>query len=158
MDMSKKWEIITPESVCVSPLKEKLVTNEAGWTRWERPTAQSPATGCVVLDYLLELLAQDPSRSLEVMATRMGLQAADLNGVIRAMSGLNGRDFLTRYQLARGKELLACTNLTVKEIATICGFKTANCFTTVFQHYHHLAPLHYRQSNRPENYRELYRW
>lgn len=95
--MSKKWKIITPESVCVSPLKEKLVTNEAGWTRWERPTAQSPATGCVVLDCLLELLAQDPSRSLEVMATRMGLQAADLNGVIRAMSGLNGRDFLTRY-------------------------------------------------------------
>ena len=122
------------------------------------PSYSDQITSCRPSGRLLELLAQDPSRSLEVMATRMGLQAADLNGVIRAMSGLNGRDFLTRYQLARGKELLACTNLTVKEIATICGFKTANCFTTVFQHYHHLAPLHYRQSNRPENYRELYRW
>lgn len=158
MDMSKKWKIITPESVIVSPLKEKRVTNEAGWTRWERPADQSPATGCVVLDSLLELLAQNPSRSLETMAARLDLQAADLNGVIHAMSGLNGRDFLTRYQLARGQELLACTNLTIKEIAKRCAFNTANCFTTIFQRHYRLSPLQYRQRFRQENYQELYRW
>lgn len=55
-------------------------------------------------------------------------------------------NYLTRYRLAKSRNLLRNTHLTVSEISAICGFQTPSYFTHVFNKEMGKTPKEFRQS------------
>ena len=52
--------------------------------------------------------------------------------------------FLMNYRIAKSTELLRDSNLSIADIATMCGFQTPNYFASVFRKEKEISPREYR--------------
>ena len=59
-------------------------------------------------------------------------------------TGMPPHRWLTQRRLARAKDLLASSDLTLTEIATACGFYDQSYFTRVFAKYEGTSPGRWR--------------
>lgn len=64
--------------------------------------------------------------------------------------GISPKEFLTRFQVSRGKEQLTVTEQSVEAIAAACGYKNAVTFSGAFKRIIGMTPTEYRSSNRKE--------
>lgn len=55
-------------------------------------------------------------------------------------------NYLMSYRISKGAELLCDTNLSVSEIASMCGFQTPNYFASVFRKEKGTTPREFRQN------------
>lgn len=56
--------------------------------------------------------------------------------------------YLLRLRIAKARILLETTDCTIKEIATMCGFRRTNTFTSHFRTVTHMTPSQYREHMR----------
>lgn len=69
---------------------------------------------------------------------------------------MSPRDFLIRFRISRGKELLTITERSVEEIAAACGYKDFRAFSKVFKKLIGMSPSKYRTEHREEVRKRLY--
>lgn len=68
--------------------------------------------------------------------------------IFRQYLGRTPNDYLNSFRLEKGMELLKSTDLTITEIAGVCGFNSASYFTELFTKQKGCSPKVYRNTGR----------
>ena len=82
----------------------------------------------------------DSNISVEELAAKMGLSRVQLYRKVKALTGNTPVDLLRKARLARAKELLTGTELTVSEIAYQVGFASPSYFTKCYKDEYGVVP------------------
>ena len=61
--------------------------------------------------------------------------------------GMSPKEFLTRFQVSRAKELLTWSDITIESVAWSCGYKDALAFSKVFKKMMGVSPTTYRKEH-----------
>ena len=86
----------------------------------------------------------DSNLDLGQAANYVGLSSTYFSKLFKESEGQSFLDFLNAYRIARAKETLRSTELSVKDIAYKCGFGSPQTFIRVFKRYTAQTPREYR--------------
>ena len=84
--------------------------------------------------------------TLDELAEAEHLSKSRYREIFRAALGTSPIEYITSLRIARACELLGMTDLTVTEIAHMCGFEDEPYFCRVFRKSMGTSPLEYRKS------------
>jgi AraC-like DNA-binding protein len=87
----------------------------------------------------------DPTLSGDSLAAELRCSASHLSKLFHRETGERIVEYITRIRLTNALDAIRHTNLSVKEIATACGFNDANYFARVFRKSTGRSPVQYRQ-------------
>jgi len=95
-----------------------------------------------------EYFNQDVSSLLTVqyVAEQLSLSPNYLSDLLRIHTGQNTQQHIHEKLIAKAKEKLSTTNLSVSEIAYALGFEHAQSFSTLFKKKTSLSPVEFRQA------------
>ncbi len=83
--------------------------------------------------------------TLSDISLSAGLNHTTLTRLIKAELGCTLMDYLTQYRVSAAKKQLAFTEVPIKDIASMTGFKTVQHFTRIFREYTGLPPAEFRK-------------
>ncbi len=84
--------------------------------------------------------------TVEQVAARVASSPRQLRRAFAEAGGMSFRSYLTQVRMRRAAELLASTDLPVKEIAHRVGYRGATAFTRAFKRTHALSPSAFREA------------
>jgi AraC-like DNA-binding protein len=93
---------------------------------------------------LLELMEVDPRGNIRTWALTLNLSHSHLQHLFKQATGTALGRALTEKRLQKAAQLLANTNLRVKEIASCVGYEHTSSFTRAFERRFEHAPRRYR--------------
>jgi AraC family transcriptional activator of pobA len=82
--------------------------------------------------------------TVQYIAAQMNLSPNYLSDLLRVHTGQNTKQHIHKKLIAKAKEKLSTTSLSVSEIAYALGFEQAQSFSTVFKKKTNLSPLEFR--------------
>lgn len=85
--------------------------------------------------------------SLESAAESMGMSSFYFSRLFRTSFNKTFLEYLTAYRVERAEQLLASTDIPVREIAPRVGYADSNYFSKVFKRQTGQTPTEYRQSH-----------
>lgn len=88
--------------------------------------------------------------TVEDIARHLALNRSYLYSLFKKNLGISPKEFLTKFRVSRGKELLILTRLSIEEIALDCGYSSALAFGKAFKQTMGMTPSHYRSRNRKD--------
>lgn len=88
------------------------------------------------------------SLNLENLADMCHLSKTYFISAFKKVIGETPYSYLLHLRIAKAEILLETTDYTIKEIATMCGFKRTNTFTSHFRTVTHMTPSEYRENIR----------
>lgn len=94
--------------------------------------------------WLIRNNLHDPELGLETLAEELACSPSHLSKQFHRETGERIVEYITRIRLANAIDAIRNTPLSVKEIATACGFNDPNYFTRVFRKATHRSPVQYR--------------
>ena len=89
----------------------------------------------------------DSDITLEDVAKAAWLSPTYFSRLFVQTTGMHFSDYLRQCRLERAKVLLATESLSVKEIATASGFRSAAYFIKLFSEAYGMTPGEYRRTN-----------
>ena len=92
--------------------------------------------------YLLE------GMEVREVANKLGVSYPTLYRQFKQTTGLSPKDYASQVRRARAEDLLAGTDLSVKEVAARLGYHSASHFSLEFKGTHGMAPAHWRELGR----------
>lgn len=92
----------------------------------------------------------NPDLSMTRIAEQFGLSTAKLSMAFKELTHISPSDYLLMLRIERAKELIASTDMSIKEIATAVGYYDSSSFIRRFKQYASITPLQYRQSLKQE--------
>jgi AraC family transcriptional regulator len=115
----------------------ELVPSRGGLARWQ-------------LRRVTEFIGAnlDGNVSILDLASICGVSAGHLARAFRKSTGLAPHQWLTQRRIERARELLLGSDLSISEIALLCGFSDQSHFTRVFHQGNGRAPAAWRRSKR----------
>ena len=137
---------------------EKTVADEPSSRIVAEPVAEPEITEADrlfmdrIVDYVNNHLS-DTDASVDDMAEAAAVSRSGLTRKMRSLMGVTPADFLRQARLNHAAELLAKTDVTMKEIAFECGFADLNYFGKCFKAAYGLTPTAYRKE---KSYEESY--
>jgi len=84
--------------------------------------------------------------TVQYIAAQMNLSPNYLSDLLRVHTGQNTQQHIHEKLIAKAKEKLSTTSLSVSEIAYALGFEHAQSFSTLFKKKTNLSPLEFRQT------------
>jgi len=93
---------------------------------------------------LLELMEIDPRGTIQSWALALKLSNSHLQRLFKQATGTALGQVLTEKRLQKAAQLLANTDLSIKEIACAAGYEHTSSFTRAFERRFEHAPRHYR--------------
>jgi AraC-like DNA-binding protein len=84
--------------------------------------------------------------TVQYIAAQMNLSPNYLSDLLRVHTGQNTQQHIHEKLIAKAKEKLSTTSLSVSEIAYALGFEHAQSFSTLFKKKTNLSPLEFRQA------------
>lgn len=99
-----------------------------------------------IMTYIEQNYAQDIS--VEDMAKRCKLDRSYFGKIFKKEVGQSPQEFLIRYRMSKAADLLATTNLTIREIGERVGYENQLHFSRAFKSVYDIPPREYRQKNR----------
>jgi AraC-like DNA-binding protein len=93
----------------------------------------------------IESQHQHSSLALGDVARHVGLTASHLDRLLRAYTGVSFRAHRTMTRLKRAAQLLATTQLSVKEVSAACGYNYVSTFDRVFVRAFRCTPTVWRE-------------
>ena len=103
-------------------------------------------------DDVLQYINKNFSKQLTLsdLANYACISESYLVRLFKAQYSITPIDYLIQCRLNYSKDLLVNTNLSVSEIATLCGYNNSTFYGTQFKRFFHITPLQYRiQSTTP---------
>jgi AraC-like DNA-binding protein len=101
----------------------------------------------VRLRKLLQLVESDPLGDTQDWALAFNLSHSHLQYLFKQATGMALGQVLTEKRLQRAAQLLARTNMSIKEIASAVGYEHSSSFTRAFEKRFDQAPRRYRTQN-----------
>lgn len=86
--------------------------------------------------------------TVQYLANKMNLSPNYLSDLLRVHTGQNTQQHIHEKLIAKAKEQLSTTNLSVSEIAYALGFEHPQSFSTLFKKKTNVSPLEFRQGFR----------
>ena len=83
---------------------------------------------------------------MQYVAEALNLSPNYLSGMLKAWTGQSTQQHIHEKLIAKAKEKLSTTDLTVSEIAYELGFEHPQSFSKLFKTKTNLSPLEFRQS------------
>jgi transcriptional regulator GlxA family with amidase domain len=99
---------------------------------------------------VVELIEAEPSCSIRDLANRVGLSAAHLQRLFKQETGRQLGGLVVEKRLLKAAELLTISNMSIKEIAHVVGYRHHSSFVRAFQRRFARAPKHFRHQNDAE--------
>jgi transcriptional regulator GlxA family with amidase domain len=96
------------------------------------------------LRQVVEIIDSDPACSIRDLALRVSLSPAHLQRLFKQQTGAQLGELVAERRLQKAAELLTITNLSIKEIAHVVGYRHHSSFVRAFQRRFARAPKHYR--------------
>ncbi|WP_456824489.1 helix-turn-helix domain-containing protein [Cellulomonas sp. P5_E12] len=108
---------------------------------------RSPGPGLSPVERAVEhLRATSPSRtSTEVLAGMVGLSPSQLNALFRRQLGASPLQYQTQLRMARARELLDSTTMSIAALARLAGYDDPLYFSRQFTRVHGMSPRAYRE-------------
>ncbi|MCR5651024.1 MAG: AraC family transcriptional regulator [Lachnospiraceae bacterium] len=99
-----------------------------------------------------KLLGEDLASdiSIEELAEKVKLNRTTLQRVFKQMYGVTVFEYRTQARMQESKNLLVDNNLTVTEIAGLCGYTNASKFSAVFKKNFGITPTDWRNTAFPD--------
>jgi len=88
----------------------------------------------------------DSLLTVQYIAAQLNLSPNYLSDLLRVHTGQNTQQHIHEKLIAKAKEKLSTTHLSVSEIAYSLGFEHAQSFSTLFKKKTNLSPLEFRQA------------
>lgn len=95
----------------------------------------------ITKDYLEQHFAEEIS--LEDVAEQVNISPQYFSKLIKKTTGFNFIDWLSMFRVKKAKELLTNSNLTVKEVCFMVGYKDPNYFSRIFKKRIGITPSEY---------------
>ena len=123
-----------------------MIENEA--SAGSRPATQE-ARQAIFAD-AVEIIAAEYSRPIRIeeISRRVATSPRQLQRVFADIGGSGFRSHLRAVRMARATELLATSDLPVKEIATRVGYDDPSQFSKAFKHTYGMSPSQMRATRR----------
>lgn len=128
-------------------LHMERVPSDAGIPQETEENSFSSPFSLRLAEYVLEHYDQD--LSLKTLAVHFKGNAAYIGQIFKRDMNKSFSDYLKDVRIEKAKELLACTNISAKEIASRVGFQNITYFSTVFKKETGLSPAEYKRSFLP---------
>lgn len=93
---------------------------------------------------VLERIESGSLRSVSELAREVGLSPAHLQRLFKHETGVHISTLLSESRLRKAAQLLANTEMEIKEIAYLAGYQHHSSFVRAFQRRFRQAPRHYR--------------
>ena len=97
---------------------------------------------------VLRCLEEEPSATVGELAGLVSLSSSRLGHLFKAETGVSLDSFLTEVRLDKGAQMLAATQMQVKEIAAMLGYRQAPSFDRAFRNKFNVSPAVYRRLKR----------
>lgn len=81
------------------------------------------------------------------IAEHVSVNRSYLYKLFQETFGMSPKEFLTRFQISRAKELLTWSDITIESVAWSCGYKDALAFSKVFKKMMGVSPTAYRKAH-----------
>ena len=105
---------------------------------------------------VLQKIASDSRQTIQALALECNLSESHLQHLFKECTGLGLGRLLIERRMKRAAELLAQTNLSIKEIAWTVGYEHTSSFTRAFERHFREAPRCFRQrQERPDAVKEV---
>ena len=88
----------------------------------------------------------DADLDVGVLAAVAGLSRAHFSRLFRRLQGISPAEFVLRERISRAARLLVNGQLSVKEIASACGFEDPNYFAKAFRRTYATSPSEFRST------------
>lgn len=105
------------------------------------------------IEKLRELIFQRLEEPLPIafLARKTHMSESNLRRLFRAEFGVSLGRYVRKSKMLHGAKLLTTTDLTVTEIAPLCGFDSVYAFSRAFRQAAGASPLKYRKARRQDN-------
>jgi AraC-like DNA-binding protein len=115
--------------------------------------ARRPATEqsrCEIFEEAVAILRREYGRPLTIgeVSRRLSVSARQLQRVFTDRADMGFRSYLIHVRMSNAAELLAATDLPVKEVAERVGYRDPSQFTKAFKRTHALSPGQWRLRQR----------
>lgn len=94
----------------------------------------------------VRLLNEDPSRTLTDLACGCALSVSRLSHLFRTETGLTLKQFRHNRRLEAAMKMLATTDMPIKQIAYLLGYRHTSSFVRAFEVDAGMSPSDYRRS------------
>lgn len=103
------------------------------------------------LGQILLRISQDPACSIAALAHDCGFSQAQFRRLFHQHLGCAPREYLINKRLEKASNYLMQTDLSLREISTIVGWRDVAHFSRLFSANYGMTPSQYRHRNRTEN-------
>lgn len=93
-----------------------------------------------------EKLSKAGLPTVALVAEQLNISPHYLSALLRSITGKNAQQHIHEKLIAKAKELLSTTSLSVSEIAYVLGFEHLQSFSKLFKSKTQLSPLEFRHS------------
>lgn len=90
----------------------------------------------------------ESQQGIEDLASRLGYSTSQVRRRFKQCFGLSPSAYRDSLRLEKAARLLALTPLSIRTIASQCGYQNHSAFSRAFQRYHNQTPRQYRQALR----------
>jgi len=84
--------------------------------------------------------------SVSFVANELNLSPKYLTSMLKMLSGQNTQQYIHNKLIAKAKEMLTTTELSVSEISFLLGFEHIQSFSKLFKAKNNISPIEYRKS------------
>jgi AraC family transcriptional regulator len=105
----------------------------AGLSQWQERRAK-------------EMMSEQMEVSLSELARECGLSVTHFARAFRHATGMSPHRWLVARRVSKAKELLERSNLTLAEVAALCGFSSQSHLNAAFKQYAGLSPGRWRRT------------
>ena len=123
-DMEEILRKITIDEVYISPLKRRRVRREDGSEIMEEVPHAIRPSGSMIMDAVVQILFFRRVFQINQIARILGVDPVKLAGAMQILTGMPMQDFLNIFRLYLVQEYLACTDLSLSQIAACCDFSS----------------------------------
>jgi AraC-like DNA-binding protein len=103
----------------------------------------------------VRLLNEDPSRTLGDLAYGCALSISRLSHLFRAETGLTLKEFRRKRRLEAARKMLATTEMPIKQITYMLGYRHTSSFVRAFEVHAGVSPSDYRRSEVRDHHAEV---
>ncbi len=104
------------------------------------------------LNVIIESNLEQSKISIPFLCREIGMSRTALYNKMRAITGMNIKDYINKIRMEKAIELVRSTSLSFSEISEKTGFTTSRYFSAVFKQYTGRTPSEYRtESFNPDN-------